>query len=182
MRRYPHAENQFWRDQEDHKKRGSKDRAASTCRPNSDSFNDASRCRRSNCSTNNSQSNCSTNSPLAEANLKSKRPFRALLLTPEHRQLRLQWCQARSTWNVSQIGKRLCLAMNPGLFWGQMITVYGCRGALEDETDQAIEEPDEIMHINRDSENKYDKSDRHDEAFELNCYFQMLPKELYQEN
>ncbi|GFV59825.1 transposable element Tcb2 transposase [Trichonephila clavipes] len=37
----------------------------------------------------------------AEANLKSKRPFRALPLTPEHRQLRLQWCQARSMWNVS---------------------------------------------------------------------------------
>ncbi|GFU97305.1 transposable element Tc1 transposase [Trichonephila clavipes] len=36
---------------------------------------------------------------LAEANLKSKRPFRALPLTPEHRQLRLQWCQARSMWN-----------------------------------------------------------------------------------
>ncbi|GFV17759.1 hypothetical protein TNCV_4407931 [Trichonephila clavipes] len=51
----------------------------------------------------------------------------------------------------------------------------------EDETDQAIEEPDEIMHINRDSESKYDKSDRH-ETFELNCNFQMLPKELYQEN
>ncbi|GFW73218.1 HTH_Tnp_Tc3_2 domain-containing protein [Trichonephila clavipes] len=33
---------------------------------------------------------------LAEANLKSKRPFRALPLTSEHRQLRLQWCQARS--------------------------------------------------------------------------------------
>ncbi|GFT86335.1 HTH_Tnp_Tc3_2 domain-containing protein [Trichonephila clavipes] len=33
---------------------------------------------------------------LAEANLKSKRPFRALPLTPEHRKLRLQWCQARS--------------------------------------------------------------------------------------
>ncbi|GFX91442.1 HTH_Tnp_Tc3_2 domain-containing protein [Trichonephila clavipes] len=33
---------------------------------------------------------------LAEANLKSKRPFRVLPLTPEHRQLRLQWCQARS--------------------------------------------------------------------------------------
>ncbi|GFV20542.1 transposable element Tc1 transposase [Trichonephila clavipes] len=32
---------------------------------------------------------------LAEANLKSKRPFHA------HRQLRLQWCQARSMWNVS---------------------------------------------------------------------------------
>ncbi|GFU15677.1 uncharacterized protein TNCV_1269021 [Trichonephila clavipes] len=28
---------------------------------------------------------------LAEANLKSKRPFRALPLTPEHRQLRIQW-------------------------------------------------------------------------------------------
>ncbi|GFX47206.1 HTH_Tnp_Tc3_2 domain-containing protein [Trichonephila clavipes] len=32
---------------------------------------------------------------LAEANLKSKRPFRALPLTPEHPPLRLQWCQAR---------------------------------------------------------------------------------------
>ncbi|GFX77228.1 transposable element Tc1 transposase [Trichonephila clavipes] len=38
---------------------------------------------------------------LAEANLRSKRPFRALPLTPEHRQLRLQWCQARSMWNVT---------------------------------------------------------------------------------
>ncbi|GFX69408.1 transposable element Tc1 transposase [Trichonephila clavipes] len=38
---------------------------------------------------------------LAEANLKSKRPFRALPLTPKHRQLRLQWCQARSIWNVT---------------------------------------------------------------------------------
>ncbi|GFU89770.1 transposable element Tc1 transposase [Trichonephila clavipes] len=38
---------------------------------------------------------------LAEANLKSKRPFHALHLTPEHRQLRLQWCQARSMWNVT---------------------------------------------------------------------------------
>ncbi|GFV79355.1 transposable element Tc1 transposase [Trichonephila clavipes] len=38
---------------------------------------------------------------LAEANLKSKRPFRALPLPPEHRQLRLQWCQARSMWNVT---------------------------------------------------------------------------------
>ncbi|GFW79288.1 HTH_Tnp_Tc3_2 domain-containing protein [Trichonephila clavipes] len=37
----------------------------------------------------------------AEANLKSKRPFRALPLTPEHRQLRLQWCHARSMWNVT---------------------------------------------------------------------------------
>ncbi|GFS88854.1 transposable element Tcb2 transposase [Trichonephila clavipes] len=38
---------------------------------------------------------------LAEANLKSKRPFRAIPLTPEHRQLRLHWCQARSMWNVT---------------------------------------------------------------------------------
>ncbi|GFY31276.1 transposable element Tcb1 transposase [Trichonephila clavipes] len=38
---------------------------------------------------------------LAEANLKSKSPFQALPLTPEHRQLRLQWCQARSMWNVT---------------------------------------------------------------------------------
>ncbi|GFW68567.1 transposable element Tc1 transposase [Trichonephila clavipes] len=38
---------------------------------------------------------------LAEANFKSKCPFRALPLTPEHRQLRLQWGQARSMWNVT---------------------------------------------------------------------------------
>ncbi|GFW01915.1 HTH_Tnp_Tc3_2 domain-containing protein [Trichonephila clavipes] len=38
---------------------------------------------------------------LAEANLKSKRPFRALPLTLEHRQLCLQWCQARSMRNVT---------------------------------------------------------------------------------
>ncbi|GFX31001.1 transposable element Tc1 transposase [Trichonephila clavipes] len=38
---------------------------------------------------------------LAEANLKSKRPFCALPLTPEHWQLRLQRCQARSLWNVT---------------------------------------------------------------------------------
>ncbi|GFT66259.1 HTH_Tnp_Tc3_2 domain-containing protein [Trichonephila clavipes] len=38
---------------------------------------------------------------LAEVNLKSKRPFRALSLTPEHRQQRLQWCQARSMWNIT---------------------------------------------------------------------------------
>ncbi|GFW58835.1 transposable element Tcb2 transposase [Trichonephila clavipes] len=37
----------------------------------------------------------------AEVNLKSKCPFRALPLTPEHRQLRLQWYHARSMWNVT---------------------------------------------------------------------------------
>ncbi|GFS56186.1 transposable element Tcb2 transposase [Trichonephila clavipes] len=43
---------------------------------------------------------------LAEANLKSKRPFRSLPLTPEHRQLHLQWCQARSMWNVTDWQKQ----------------------------------------------------------------------------
>ncbi|GFU70895.1 transposable element Tc1 transposase [Trichonephila clavipes] len=38
---------------------------------------------------------------LAEANLKSNCPFRAIPLTPQHRQLPLQWCQARSMWNVT---------------------------------------------------------------------------------
>ncbi|GFW91918.1 HTH_Tnp_Tc3_2 domain-containing protein [Trichonephila clavipes] len=36
---------------------------------------------------------------LAEVNLKSKRPFRALPLTPEHRQLRLHWNQGRTMWH-----------------------------------------------------------------------------------
>ncbi|GFS54141.1 transposable element Tcb1 transposase [Trichonephila clavipes] len=38
---------------------------------------------------------------LAEAYLKSKCPFLAFPLTPEHRQMLLQWCQARSMWNVT---------------------------------------------------------------------------------
>ncbi|GFX90095.1 transposable element Tc1 transposase [Trichonephila clavipes] len=63
-------------------------------RKTGDSFNDTSRRRRSNCPQTISRH-------LAEANLKSKRPFRALPLTPEHRQLRLQWCPARSMWNVT---------------------------------------------------------------------------------
>ncbi|GFV58105.1 HTH_Tnp_Tc3_2 domain-containing protein [Trichonephila clavipes] len=67
--------------------------------------------------------------PLAEANLKSKCPFRALPLTLEHRQLHLQWCQARSMWNVTDWQKDN-LVINPGLFWSQMIIVYGCGGAL----------------------------------------------------
>ncbi|GFX10783.1 transposable element Tcb1 transposase [Trichonephila clavipes] len=44
---------------------------------------------------------------LAETNLKTKCSFRALLLTPEHRQLRLQWCQAISMWNVTDWQKVL---------------------------------------------------------------------------
>ncbi|GFY06016.1 HTH_Tnp_Tc3_2 domain-containing protein [Trichonephila clavipes] len=63
---------------------------------------------------------------LAEANIKSKRPFLALPLTPE-----LVYSGATpDQCAISQIDKRLCLVMNPGLFWGQMITVYGCGGAL----------------------------------------------------
>ncbi|GFU62966.1 transposable element Tc1 transposase [Trichonephila clavipes] len=50
---------------------------------------------------------------LAEANLKSKRPFRALPLTPEHRQLRLQWCQARSMWNVTDLQKVVFIDESP---------------------------------------------------------------------
>ncbi|GFT57993.1 transposable element Tcb1 transposase [Trichonephila clavipes] len=38
---------------------------------------------------------------LAEANLKSNRPFRALPLTPEHRQLRLHWNQGRTMLHVT---------------------------------------------------------------------------------
>ncbi|GFS58100.1 transposable element Tc1 transposase [Trichonephila clavipes] len=66
---------------------------------------------------------------LAEANLRSKRPFRALPLTPEHRQLRLQWCHARSMLNVTDWPK-VVFSDESRLFWGQMITVYECGGAL----------------------------------------------------
>ncbi|GFU32953.1 HTH_Tnp_Tc3_2 domain-containing protein [Trichonephila clavipes] len=67
---------------------------------------------------------------LAEANLKSKRPFRALPLTPEHRQLRLQWNQARSMWNVTDWQMVVFSDESRFVFLGQMITVYGCGGAL----------------------------------------------------
>ncbi|GFU46705.1 transposable element Tc1 transposase [Trichonephila clavipes] len=58
-----------------------------------------------------------TSRHLAEANLKSKRPFRALPLTPEHRQLRLQWCQARSMWNVTDLQK-VVFSDESGFVWG----------------------------------------------------------------
>ncbi|GFS70849.1 transposable element Tcb2 transposase [Trichonephila clavipes] len=67
---------------------------------------------------------------LAEANLKSKRPFRALRLTPDPRQLRLQWCQARSMWNVTDWQKVVFSDESRFLFWRQIISVYGCEGAL----------------------------------------------------
>ncbi|GFU44738.1 HTH_Tnp_Tc3_2 domain-containing protein [Trichonephila clavipes] len=95
-RRYPRAENRVWSDQEDHEERGSKDRAASTSGPHSDSFNDTSRRRCSNCSTNNFAKH------LAEANLKSKRSFHALHLTPEHWQLRLHLSQKPDPCGISR--------------------------------------------------------------------------------
>ncbi|GFS56728.1 HTH_Tnp_Tc3_2 domain-containing protein [Trichonephila clavipes] len=67
---------------------------------------------------------------LAEANLKSKHPFRALPLTPEHISNCVYNGAKPDQCEISQIGKRLCLVMNPGLFWGQMIKVYGCGGTL----------------------------------------------------
>ncbi|GFU73286.1 transposable element Tcb2 transposase [Trichonephila clavipes] len=61
---------------------------------------------------------------LAEANLKSKRPFRALSLTLDIGNCVYSGAKPDQC-GMSQIGKRLCLVMNPGLSWGQMITVYG---------------------------------------------------------
>ncbi|GFW73695.1 transposable element Tcb2 transposase [Trichonephila clavipes] len=84
----------FWCDQEDHEERGSKDRAASLVGP----------------MVSHSTIRADVDVAIvletisrhfAEANLKSKCPFRALPLTPEHRQLRLQWCQVRSMSNVT---------------------------------------------------------------------------------
>ncbi|GFT55682.1 HTH_Tnp_Tc3_2 domain-containing protein [Trichonephila clavipes] len=66
---------------------------------------------------------------LAEANLESKRPFRTLPLTPEHWQLRLQWCQVRSMWNVTY-WQKVVFSDESRFFWGQMITVYGCESSL----------------------------------------------------
>ncbi|GFT49424.1 transposable element Tc1 transposase [Trichonephila clavipes] len=86
--------------QEDHEKRGSKDNAASTCGPHSDKFNDTST------DVGVAIVPQTISRYLAEANLESKSPFRALPLTPKHRQLRLQWCQARSMWNVTDSQKR----------------------------------------------------------------------------
>ncbi|GFV54771.1 hypothetical protein TNCV_32911 [Trichonephila clavipes] len=55
MRRYPPAKKRVWIEQEDPEESGSKDCSAITCGPHSDSFNDTSRRRNSNCSTNNLQ-------------------------------------------------------------------------------------------------------------------------------
>ncbi|GFS77704.1 transposable element Tcb2 transposase [Trichonephila clavipes] len=88
-RRYPRAENRVWSDQEDHEERVSKERADPTVTRSTIRADVGVAIVPKTIS-----------SHLVEANLKSKRPFRALPLTPERRQLLLQWCQARSLWNV----------------------------------------------------------------------------------
>ncbi|GFV44886.1 transposable element Tcb1 transposase [Trichonephila clavipes] len=80
--------------QEDHEERGSKDRAASTCKPIVTHST-----IRADVGVAIAPQRFSRH--LTEAHFKSKRPFRALPLTPEHQQLRLQWCQTRSMWNVT---------------------------------------------------------------------------------
>ncbi|GFV01973.1 HTH_Tnp_Tc3_2 domain-containing protein [Trichonephila clavipes] len=94
-RRYPRAENRVWSDQEDHEER--EDR-----RIVRQALVDPTVTRstiRADISVAIVPQTISRH--LAETNLKSKIPFRALPLKPEHRQLRLQWCQARSMWNVT---------------------------------------------------------------------------------
>ncbi|GFV63131.1 transposable element Tc1 transposase [Trichonephila clavipes] len=90
--------NRVWSEQEDHEERGSKDRVAALVDPT---------VTRSTIRADVGVAIVpqTISRHLAEANLKSKGPFRALPLTPEHRQLRLQWCQARSMWNVTDLQK-----------------------------------------------------------------------------
>ncbi|GFU45329.1 transposable element Tc1 transposase [Trichonephila clavipes] len=93
-RRYPRSENRVWSDQEVYEERGLKDREEALVDPT---------VTRSTIRADVGVAIVpqTISRHLAEANLKSKRPFRALPLTPEHRQLRLQWCQVRSMWNVT---------------------------------------------------------------------------------
>ncbi|GFW25615.1 transposable element Tcb2 transposase [Trichonephila clavipes] len=93
-RRYPRTENRVWSGLEDHEERGSMIRRQALVDPT---------VTRSTIRADVGVAIVPQIIPrhLAEANLKSKRPFRALPLTPEHRQLRLQWCQARSMKNVT---------------------------------------------------------------------------------
>ncbi|UYV76869.1 hypothetical protein LAZ67_14002262 [Cordylochernes scorpioides] len=66
------------------------------------------------------------NRRLRELNLRVRRPLRCLSLTPVHRQVRLQWCRERSTWNCADFllcpddrRKRVCRRpeqrVDPGL-------------------------------------------------------------------
>ncbi|GFU92776.1 transposable element Tcb2 transposase [Trichonephila clavipes] len=96
-RRYPRAENRVWSDQEDHEERGSKDQRIMRQALVEPTVTHST--IRADVGVEIVPQTISRH--LAEANLNSKRPFRALPLTPEHRQLRLQWCQARPMWNVT---------------------------------------------------------------------------------
>ncbi|GFW42206.1 HTH_Tnp_Tc3_2 domain-containing protein [Trichonephila clavipes] len=121
---YPRAENRVWSDQEDHEERESKRRIVRQA------LVDFTVTR----STIQADGGVAIvpqtiSRHLAEANLKSKRPFRALPLTPEHRQLRLQWCQARSMWNVTD-WQKVVFSDESRFVLGQTITVYGCEGTL----------------------------------------------------
>ncbi|GFU16544.1 transposable element Tcb2 transposase [Trichonephila clavipes] len=91
-RRYPRAENRVWSDQEDHEDRRIVRQALV------DSTVTRSPIR---ADVGVAIVPQTISRHLAEADLKSKRPFRELPLTPEHPQLRLQWCQARSMWDVT---------------------------------------------------------------------------------
>ncbi|GFX40963.1 transposable element Tcb2 transposase [Trichonephila clavipes] len=109
---YPCAENRVWSDQEDHEERGSKDRVASTCGPPSDSFNDTSRRRRSNCSTDNFQkprrSKSLIQAPFPCTPFNTGTSATASTVVPN--QINVE---------CHRLAKGLCLVMKPGLFWGQ---------------------------------------------------------------
>ncbi|GFV61201.1 transposable element Tcb1 transposase [Trichonephila clavipes] len=42
---------------------------------------------------------------LAEGHLGSRRPFRVLPLTPNHRRLRLDWCRVRGNWTAAELNQ-----------------------------------------------------------------------------
>ncbi|GFU70471.1 HTH_Tnp_Tc3_2 domain-containing protein [Trichonephila clavipes] len=101
-----------WSDQEDHEERGSKDRATSTCEPVTVTRSTI----RADVGVAIVPQTISRH--LAEANLKSKRPFLALPVTPNIGNCVYSGAKPDQC-GMSQIGKMLCLVMNPGLFWGR---------------------------------------------------------------
>ncbi|GFV55671.1 hypothetical protein TNCV_278921 [Trichonephila clavipes] len=108
MKRYPRLKPVLKYYRKTTRREGSKDRGASTCGPHSDSFNDLSKRRRSNYSTNNFQTPC-------KANLKSKRTPCTLFNT---RTSATASIVVPSQINVEchRFGIRLCLVMNPVCF------------------------------------------------------------------
>ena len=121
-RRYPCAENRTWSDQEDQEERWWKDRAANSVDPT---------VTRSTMKADVGVAvvTKTISRRLAEANLESKRPFLALPLTLEHRQLCLQWCQARAMWNTIE-WQKMAFSDESRFVWAQMMTVYSCGGVL----------------------------------------------------